>query len=232
MIVVATTIPAFKCNGASELAWLNNATEIAESHPEGVEFFAAIEVDGRGQLPFLNLFRRFNETLGDENWTFWQFSIDTGEDEITTGNRLIRICTGRNLAQEYAKRAGATHILFVDSDTMIPGDSIPKLLEVDWPVAGGDVPAYGLHGPVIDEYPFPVEEHWNTAGFLLIRREVFRKVAWHWDADAGLTDDPTYQNDQQAHGFGQTRVRKDLIAHHVEWLLPLEERGHDRTYYR
>lgn len=60
-----------------------------------------------------------------------------------------------------------------------------------------------------------VQEHWNTAGFLLLERKVFSRVAWNYDPDAGNSDDPAFQRNC-AEMFGhQTWVRHDVTGHHV-----------------
>jgi hypothetical protein len=222
MIVVGTTCAPYKVDG-SELNWLLHADEFVDRDPQ-TRFFAALElVPGRDPA----LYGRLRTRLATLAGTAWTFSLDDGERELTSGNRLTRICLGRNLIAEFAARTTASHVLFLDSDLQVPGDAIEKLLELNAPIAGGDVPSYCLHGPTVAGYDFPVERHWNTAGFLLVRRDVFTRVRWRHDPDHGLTDDPCYAADAVALGFDETLVRKDLIGHHVP-LIPMEERGHDR----
>jgi len=233
MIVVGTTCAPWKCNGRGELAWLDNAEDmIADAKGAGheLDFFAALEVDGRGLTPYKQLQHRL---ILDLDGNFWTFSLDDEAEIVESSNRLVRICMGRNLVTEYAMAQGASHILFLDTDTRVPGDSISKLLEVDHPVVGGNVGAYCMSGPVVlddrgrAKHKFRVEEHWNTAGFLLVRREVFKVLRWRWSIDDGMTDDPAYQGDQQVWGFGQTWVRKDVQGEHVEPLVPVEERDEE-----
>lgn len=232
MILVGCTLAPYKM-GDDEgywASWLATADELRASHNDDVEFFAALEVDGRGLEPYEPLL----EWLVKYDVTYWTFSLDDGAKEITTSNRLVRICTGRNLITEHALRQGASHILYVDADTRVPGDSLTRLLEMDWPVVGGFVPTYDAiyDGPLVDEYPFEVHEHANTAGFLLVAQEVARRLRWRIDVPAGLTDDPCYHNDATELGY-PTRVRYDLIArHYPETLPPMEDRGHDRKVYR
>lgn len=225
MIVVGSTLAPYKVDG-SELDWLKSGEEFLDRDPL-THFFAALELlPNRGPAVFARLRTRLNALGG----TSWAFSLDDGEEELTSENRLTRICMGRNLITEYACRVAASHILFLDSDLSVPGDSIEKLLEVDAPIVGGDVPTYCLHGPSdLSRHAFPVERHWNTAGFLLVRREVFKRVRWRHEHFhmTGLTDDPCYAWDAESLGFGETLVRKDLIGHHVP-LIPMEKRGHDR----
>lgn len=232
MIVVGTTLPPFKIGGPEGYwaNWLTNAAEIKTSHPN-VVFVVALEVDARGLEHFLPLLERLDTVEAYEN-RILTFSYDDGAESISSGNRLVRICTGRNLLTQWAVDTGASHILYVDADTAIPGDAIPKLLEVEWPIVGGRVPTYCLNGPVVGDYPFRVTEHMNTAGFLLVARDLFRKLRWRTDPDLGLTDDPCFDADARALGF-PTRVREDCVAaHYPPAIGPLEVRGHDLKVYR
>lgn len=270
-IVVGTTVAPFKCDGRQEVAWLDEAEAIADTHD--VKFFAALEVDGRRLGPYRVLLDRLDDiAMTDHSVDYWRFAIDDRSTETTSSNRLIRICTGRNLVHEYAMRdQSVTHILFADSDIRIPGDCIPKLLEIDHGVVGGHVGIYALDGPNLfpedrdlwrigrerSQFPdteeggkawleeqrycvanpraempvgFPddadVREHWSTAGFLLVRRDVFSTVAWHYDLDRGCTDDPAFQNAVERAGFGRSWIRHDLIADHEPVpMVAVENRG-------
>lgn len=238
MIVVASTVAAWKCNGRGELAWLETMETMAfdaQRIGEELRIFVAVELDARGLSPFDRLIERLQilQQAASIPFDLWTFSLDDVTDQITTTNRLIRICTGRNLAHEFAMRMGATHILFLDTDTLVPGDCVSKLLEVNHPVVGGEVPNYCLHGPIVPGFDFPVEEHWTTAGFLLVSRDVFKVLRWRWNPDDGIiTDDPCFQSDQQVWGFGQTWVRKDVIGEHIEPLVAVENRDADLKRYR
>ncbi len=120
-------------------------------------------------------------------------------------------------------RGDYTHVLFLDTDIRPPADAIERLLEVDRAIVGGDVPAYSLSGPVVSRSP-PIQEHWNTAGFLLVRRDAMSAVWWGWDRDRGMSDDPFYQDAQTRLGFGRTWVRKDVVGMHIGSLRPVESR--------
>ena len=228
-VVMAATLPAWKMDEDGYWSsWLTHAEQIRDSHPDGVTFLAVLELDARGRAPFTPLLDR----LADLDGHVWTFSVDDGAQRIDSRNRLVRICTGRNLATHYAQDVGASHILFADADTIIPPDALPKLLAVDWPVAGGRVPTYCLSGPAVPGYDFPVTEHMNTAGFLLVARQAFSRLRWRLDADAGLTDDPCYHADAAELGW-PTRVREDCVAAHYPMAIgPVEHRGHDLTVYR
>lgn len=239
-LVIGTTIPPFKALDEEDTQWLECANKMAlramSAGFRKVHFFAALEVDGRGKKPFGRLLERMAQIeASHEHITarHWIFALDDNEDEITGVNRLIRICTGRNLVQEYAlRKKRVSHVLFLDSDLKVPADCVPMLLEMDHPVVGGDVPSYCLAGPVVDRYPFPVQRHWNTAGFLLVQRDVLRKVRWRSDVhDSGSSDDPCYNQDVKDAGFGNTLVRKDVIGVHRP-LVGLTGRGHDLKVHR
>lgn len=223
MIVVATTIAPYKVDGY-ETVWLSHAEEMRAQAEDDVTFFAALEVDGRGRDVYGHLVQRLAD-LGGETWSF---ALDDGEETVTGNNRFVRICTGRNLCQEFALRIGASHLLFLDSDIEPQPDAIPRLVELKHPVTGGHVPTYCLDGPPVHRWlRRDVREHWNTAGFLMLERQVFRTVAWHWDPDDGLTDDPAFQRETKKL-FGPTWVAHDVIGiHHPATIGPVQDRGHD-----
>lgn len=224
MIVLGATCAPYKTDDPlGVLSWLTHAEAIKASHPDGVQVFCALEVDGRGH----DVYGPLRQRLDDLGAVVWTFSLDDGARTLTSHGRLVRICTGRNLVTQYGCDSGATHILFADTDVAIPPDALPRLLELDWPMAGGKVPTYCLDGPRVPEYAYDVREHMNTAGFLLVERQLFRRLRWRWDAEAGQTDDPAYHADAVALGF-PTFVRHDVVArHHPESIAPLEWRGHD-----
>lgn len=222
MIVVGSTMTYFALSDPGACcSWLDTAEQLRESHPDGVEFFAAFELDARGIEPFAPV----TERLTDLGGTWWTYRWDDGRTEVDSANRFGHICAGRNAVTEYAVVRGASHILFLDADMCPPGNCLPKLLALDHPLCGGEVPGYGLHGKPVGGYPFRVEQHWNTAGFLLADRSVFRRIRWRFDPDHGMTDDPCYAADALDFLGVETYVRKDVIGRHwPESLSPLENR--------
>jgi hypothetical protein len=250
-VYCGTTVPPYPpLRPEHRTAWLDSAEELlvrARAGGYGLHFTAACEVyiggDAAAYGVHEDLLRHVNRL--DGTWSY--FGIDTHAD-ITSRSRLFRICTGRNLVVETALRdPDCTHVLFLDSDLRVPGDCLDRLLEVDRSVVGGNVPAYCLDGPPVFqtlrgdlERPlFPegadVREHWNTAGFLLVRREVLDRVRWGhcWFTGAsGLTDDPWFAERVEAEGFGKTWVRHDVTGEHLVDLVPLESRGLDLRYRR
>jgi len=228
-ILVATTIAPYKAMaGADEsLAWLT--FDLGAALPdEQVAYFAAIELDPRGMEPYGPFIARLVDQLGGAYWTF---SMQTDATEVGTWDRLIRICTGRNMCQEYAHLHGYEWLLFLDTDVTPEPECLPKLLELNWPIVGGNVVKYGLHGRVLTDYPFPVEEHWNTAGMLLLHHSVYARIPWGTDPLVGMTDDPTYQALCDARLNIKTRVRHDCYGQHPN-LIPVEHRKNiDHTRY-
>ena len=256
-IAVACTLAGYKCEPTRDPmeseAWLSN---IQAWRDEGhdIEVLAVLQT-GQGHddafQPLLSRLAAFEAVV-------WTYSVDDGENSITSGTRIPYICIGRNLAHEFAIRnRDVTHLLLVDSDVEPPPDGLTKLLAINHPIVGGEVPTYGLYGPQLfctqhrtngtwavfneggtlvqeglEEEPFPedavIQLHWNTAGALLIQREAFLRLRWGWNPDQGMTDDPFFQNMAVDLGFGQTWVRKDSIwAHWPDCIGPLEGRGHD-----
>lgn len=241
-IVIGTTVPAFKAASSEDRQWLTHGEAMIKDALsagfETVNFFAAIEHDGRGMEPFGQLVNHLSVLNGLESTTasYWTFSICDQSEKVDGYNRQIRICTGRNLIGEYALRSpNVSHILYLDSDLVVPPESVSKLLELDYPIVGGDVPAYCLGGPVMgEEYPtFPVQQHWNTAGFIMVNRQIFQRIQWradHHPHGRGLTDDPTFASDVREEFGYETRVRKDVQGLHKP-LVSLEQRGHDLTLH-
>lgn len=243
-ILVASTMHAFAARRPETcLSWLETAEQLVRNSPLEVHFFATLEArTAKDRATFDPLLHRLGElhiATGGHRTDWWWFDVDDGRNMVTSANRLHHICAGRNLIQDYALGTGAEWILFLDADMRPPGDAILNLLDLDYPVCGGEVPTYALSGPVRTEpgnrrltlggeqYPFPVQEHMNTAGFLMVRRDIFRKVRWRVDPDAGLTDDPCYHEDCTALGY-PTYVRKDVVGKHFPVAIPpLEQRGYD-----
>jgi len=229
MIVVGATLAAFVMDQeATWGSWLRNVDQIKASHPDGVQYFAAIQVDARGLTPFEPLIEALT-SIGGEYWTY---SLDDGRTEVNSHNRVRHIALGRNVISEYAVSVGATHILALDADLLPADDTLPKLLELNHPLVGGEVPTYALRGSSVPGYSFHVESHMNTAGYLLIANSVFSRLRWRWDP-AGLTDDPCYHLDAETLLGVPTYVRKDCVGkHYPESIVRIESRGHDMRVER
>jgi hypothetical protein len=226
VIVVATTLTTYAmAEEGTWGSWLATADGLREHSPEPVVFFAAIETDGRGMEPFESLTARLEDLKG----AWWQFSLDDGRKVIDTPGRLRHITTGQGLCSTYASDTGASHLLFMAADCRPPDDAIPKLLELDWPLVGGEVSTYCLSGEPVPDYPFPVEEHMPTAAFVLIRRDVFKVVRWRVDGERGMSDDPCYYDDVWRFFGVRGRVRKDVCGQHWPPAIgPIERRYPNR----
>lgn len=234
----------------TSLAWLRTAEELRANAGADVEveFFATLEVTDLG-LDGVRPFHAVGRRIVDLGGSYHKFAYGDYRAEVTTGNRLWHICAGRNMIQDHAMNTGATHILFLDADMMPPPDAIARLLEMKYPIVGGEVPTYALSGPArhtftvipgrgtIDvrrHWKFPsewdVREHMNTAGFLLVEREVFKRIRWRYSIDDGMTDDPCYNQDAREFLGYPTLVRHDVKGRHFpESILPIEQRYPNRN---
>lgn len=230
MIVVGCTLAAVAMSDYDTWSsWLKTAEEIRETYHD-VRFFAAIETDGRGLEPFAPLLERLSELGG----SYWTFSLDDGRTEVTTANRLRHIVAGQNFVAEYAVETGATHLLLTCADCQPPGDVLPKLLEVNHPIVGGEVPAYCMTGTPNEDYEdFPVVFYCAPVALVLLRRDILTRIKFRYDPDNGMTDDPCLTADCADIGW-RSMVRKDVVGKHFpERLPPLEHRDYlDRTVVR
>lgn len=221
-IVVGATAAGHK--GADALHWLAHAEALRAATPHDVHFFLAAETQPDGLEPRLHAVEARVRALGG---TVWRFMLDDGSARIDGGNRLVRICEGRNLVIEHALRTGADWVLFADADIELPSDVLTKLLELNHPFGGFSVPGYGLSGPAVPGYAFPVQAYGNTAGAWFVHRRLFRRFRWLWDPDDGLTDDPaTHRVIREQLGIEQ-RNRLDVIGRHMPPLVAFERRAGD-----
>jgi hypothetical protein len=245
--VIGTPLVGWKCDRNEDMSWLDNRFSIMEKFPNA-KFFASFELDDRGLEPFGRVIDALKEVSGE----YWTYSINDMQSEVTSQNRWIRIETGRNLIREFAqrKRVMSGHhwgeatpqegivnydaILYVDSDMILQPDLIAGMLEVDHPLVSVSVPAYGLTGKLINASP-KLEEHWNTAGMLLVNAPAYYDLPWSHNANLNLSDDPTFQSmaerlkrregvENLEDTYGMTWVRKDLQAQHRGQLLSVEDR--------
>jgi hypothetical protein len=173
----------------------------------------------------------------------WTFELDDGRTQVTTANRLRHITLGQNLATDYAlSHPDCTHLLFLAADMEPPANTLPKLLGVDHPLVGGNVPTYCLTGPQayrnersVHDFPpdWDVRIHMASAAFILIERDLLRFIRWRWDLDAGMSDDPCLHYDARTFHGVETLVRHDCVGrHHPESIPAIEQRGYDLTVHR
>jgi hypothetical protein len=249
-ILLATTLTTYAMQDPGTWAsWLDNADTLRESVSERVDYFAAIETDARGLDPFLPLLDVLNALCmhpahpGDP-WL--EFQLRDERTEVTQANRLPHITMGQNLVTQRAVDDEACeHLLFMAADCMPPDDVLPRLLELDHPYCGPDIPTYGT---AVRGTPFtipvqspdgrgwmaaPVEYAMPSAACVLIARRVFNRLRWRYDPVAGLSDDPAYQRDARELLGVNAIVRTDIKAtHYPDAIGAVETRGADMTVVR
>lgn len=228
MILVASTVAAHACDGKTEFNWLVHRSAWVGRYG----FFLSAQL-GQGHddkvWPLIDTVRGMGGTV-------WLYSLDQGEDVVTSDNRLPAIAAGRNLVHEYVTfHPTYTHVQWIDTDIIPTSDGIEKLRQVDHPIVGAHVPAYCHDGPKVPAEHVPdgsdVREHWTTAGGLLMTREVIKALRWRSDKEDKLSEDPAFQIDAISSGFGQTWVRHDVVWSHQP-LVALEYRGRDLSVKR
>ena len=245
--VIGTPLVGWKCDREEDTAWISQSVEIIKRFPNTM-FFAALELDHRGLEPFHRVIGALQQVGG----VYWTYTINDMEHEVNSMNRWIRIETGRNLVREFAQRKRAISgnhwgeptpqtvvnydaVLYVDSDVILTPDIIAAMFEVDRPLVGVHVPAYGLHGPVVNG-DSRLQEHWTTAGLLLVNSPAYYDLPWHHNSYFNLSDDPTFQNlasrlpERTPEGkllepYGMTWVRRDIQAQHMGMLAKVENRN-------
>lgn len=234
-IAVCTTLAAFVMEEVGTWAsWYINAEAVRANAPAGceVDYFASIELDARGIEPFKQLTDMLDaDTRGD----YWTYHLDDRRTSITTANRLRHLTMGQNLASEFASSGGYDWMLFLATDTCPPDDVLPKLLEMNHPLVGCEIPTYCLSGPSVHGYAFPVQEQLISAAAIFIHKSVFKQIRWRADGEAGMSDDPAYKFDAETLLGVKSYVRKDCIArHYPESISSIETRfpNRDMKVYR
>ena len=223
-VIVGTTLASFAMTREDAWAsWLNDAEQIIASHPDGVRYFAALQLDARGLEPFAPLLDRL-AGLGGEHWTY---TLDDGRTEVSMTNRWRHIVVGQNLVMDFCQAdLAVSHCLFLAADTAVPPDIIPRMLEMDHPLVAPFLTTYELRGSVVDRYPFHVEDAMASAAAIFIARDVFRRIRWRWDLEAGMSDDPSWHADARDLLGIPTYVRHDVHATHY----PISIGAYDTRY--
>jgi hypothetical protein len=236
MITIATTVHPFVMDNPDHWgSWMINAEQVKAEYQRfgdwaNIQYFAAIQVDARGIEPLLPFIERL-ESIGG---TYWTYLLDDGRTEVSTKNRVRHITVGQNLANDFAmSNPECTHMLFLAADTMPPDDILPKMLEMDHPLCAPYITTYGLRGPMIDKYPFPVMETMASAAAIFMDRSIFSGIRWRWDMDKNMSDDPCFHHDALHYLNIPTYVREDCLARHFpEAVGAIETRGHDMQIHR
>lgn len=246
MIVIGTTLTTFAMSDEDAWSsWLHNAEALAadaHANDHDVRIFVAIEIDRRGIglfEPLLQRMREIGEHCTNVDVEHWTYMLDDGRTTVSTANRLRHITVGQNLVTDYAVSAHADWLLFLAADLRPDLHTFTKLLDMRWPYVGGEVATYCLDGPRVERHPdtgqafgFEVASHMPTAAYVMLRRDVFRRLRWRWDYEDG-SDDPCLYRDAKEHlGIGAL-VRKDCIGVHYPVSVPaIEQRGYDMTVER
>lgn len=236
MIVVGTTTHPFAMDNPDTWgSWMRNAEMVKENYQHfgkwtDIQYFAALQVDARGIEPFEPFIKRLEQIGGQ----FWTYSLDDGRTEVNTKNRIRHIVVGQNLCNDFSmSNSNCTHMLFMAADCMPPDDILPKMLEMDHPLCAPYIATYGLRGPKVDKYPFPVMDAMASAAAIFMDRSVFSGLRWRWDMDKNMSDDPAFHHDALHYLNIPTYVREDCRAKHFpESIGAIETRGHDMRVVR
>ena len=165
-----------------------------------------------------------------ENLQVWQIS-EFGESDRQfdqdQGYRLPRIVTARNMCIDYAIKHDYDWLFFVDSDVLIPTNTMELLFESnDYKLKSGLVHGRGSHQGA--QYVFNrlgVEGDWtkceySTCGFTAIHRDIFRRVRFKWgepfEGGALCSEDPLYGADVRHLYNINWMVNSKLQAQHID----------------
>jgi len=222
-VVVATITCDFKWYSTPQVLENNKVLET----PEGMEkiLYLNLETAGNPDAAMVRVEKPVHYDIW--RWTSaWRGERGYDQDQ---GHRLPAICIARNMAREFALRHDADAILYVDSDVVIPKNSIPRLWKTGMNIVGGVVPGRGahkhtvymgsgMHKRTVGENL--VELDYATAGFVLIRKPVYRSISWRWgwthEGKGPISEDPLFAYDAYKAGFGRWYVCTDLVAEHLD----------------
>lgn len=234
MIVVGTSVPSWKAKEVEDCPWLSHLDTLREdAQAAGHELrVLLVAEDYGGDESCRAALERIIERVRFEDGEIIRFSLrmPTDADRVTWESREPHVDCARNLISWYAHDVGADWLLCLDSDIEPPPHLLRDLLALDHPLCGANVPEYCLDGPRVDPWPDHLDEswdvrvHWNTAGCLLIERNIFRALLWKRDRKRGLSDDPAYADEARSLFGIECWVRHDIEAHHIVPLSGLESR--------
>lgn len=130
----------------------------------------------------------------------------------------------REVIAELAQQMNCTHLLFIDSDMVFPVDAIPRLLEHDKDVIGVhyNMRMLPLRSTVKTRKGETVQDTLSTCdgvatGFMLIKMEVFKKLAKPWFHVGVDESDPTGKT-LEGHDYRFCRLARE--AGYSVWYDP------------
>jgi len=228
-VIVATVLCDFKLYSAQQV--IERLLEL--DHPDDVEplVYANIETIPGNVIELAGYeFITENQAVHYDAWSWesaWRGGRKGDQDQRY---RLPGIVIARNMAREFAMARNADAILYVDSDVLIPRNSLVELLKENLNIVGGLAPGRGAHSHVYytgsGRHLKQIRENllrtdYGTAGFVLIRRDVYQRIAWRWGwsirNDTGPhSEDPLYGEDARVAGLGWWHIRTDLVAEHLD----------------
>lgn len=213
---------------------LTAVSRLLELDHDDYEIYLNIESENFEEnfKPLIEAIKKSGKKVHMDIWqcrSTWAKKPEFDQDQA----RLNPIMTARNMSIQAAQALGATHILQVDADVVIPKDSIQRLLAIGRPLVGGRVPGRGVHSTIwygknatSDLTPnLPdhlIEMEYCTCGFALIERELFdllkyRSGPHNTVKSAMLSEDPAFGTDaHDVWGFDWWTVDKTLVAEHQD----------------
>lgn len=203
-----------------------------------LNFEVYLNIETTDQSKWADLVNQFEGlALHTDFWNYqssWSKKPQFDQDQA----RLVPIVRGRNDSIECALEVGADYLLFVDSDMIIPADTITRLMSHNRPMVGGLVKGRNDHKsaryvfgnergviPLKDENGVKnglLECDHGNIGFVLIKREVFGVLKFRrgWSQRKGVThlqsDDPNYCEDAEILGFGRHVIDTNVEAKHID----------------
>ena len=160
-------------------------------------------------------------------WNQYDSNQQDRQFDQDQGYRLPRIVTARNMCIDYAIKHDYDWLFFVDSDVIIPENTMELLFENnEYKLKSGLVHGRGSHQGA--QYVFNrlgTEGDWtkceySTCGYTAIHRDIFRRVRFKWgepfEGGALCSEDPLYGADVR-HLYGiNWMVNTKLQAEHVD----------------